>query len=295
MSETTQSLARKIGGARELQSVARTMKALAAATRGQYEDAVHALGDYYRAVELGLVACFRHRGVLPALARAEKRPGTAAVAIVLGSDQGLVGQFNDQLAEFVAADLNSCPEPGTVWAVGERLEALARDFGLGPERVYPLPASVSGIAPLVTRILLDLEAEQERRGGAQVSIFHNRSQAGVGFEPIRHCLLPLDEKWRKGLEGVTWPTKALPEVMEEGGATLVGFVREYLFVSLFKALAESLASENASRFAAMQRAEKNIGELLEELQRTFHRLRQNAIDEELFEVVAGFEALFERA
>jgi quercetin 2,3-dioxygenase len=66
---------------------------------------------------------------------------------------------------------------------------------------------------------------------------------------------------------------------------------EYLFISLFRACAESLASENASRLAAMERADKNINELLEQLQGTFHRLRQSGIDEELFDVISGFEAL----
>ncbi len=41
----------------------------------------------------------------------------------------------------------------------------------------------------------------------------------------------------------------------------------------------------------MQRAETNIDELLEELSLFFHRLRQSAIDEELFDVISGFEAL----
>jgi F-type H+-transporting ATPase subunit gamma len=41
----------------------------------------------------------------------------------------------------------------------------------------------------------------------------------------------------------------------------------------------------------MQRAEKNIDELLEDLNRSFHRLRQSGIDEELFDVISGFEAL----
>jgi F-type H+-transporting ATPase subunit gamma len=72
---------------------------------------------------------------------------------------------------------------------------------------------------------------------------------------------------------------------------LRALIREYLFVSLFRACAESLASENASRLAAMQRADKNIDELLEDLNRTFHRQRQNGIDEELFDVISGFEAL----
>ena len=79
--------------------------------------------------------------------------------------------------------------------------------------------------------------------------------------------------------------------MGGGTATLRALIREYLFVSLFRACAESLASENASRLAAMQRADKNIDELLEDLNRTFHRQRQNGIDEELFDVISGFEAL----
>ena len=73
--------------------------------------------------------------------------------------------------------------------------------------------------------------------------------------------------------------------------TLQSVIHEYLFISLFRACAESLASENASRLAAMQRADKNIDELLGILNTTFHRQRQGNIDEELFGVVAGFEAL----
>jgi F-type H+-transporting ATPase subunit gamma len=72
---------------------------------------------------------------------------------------------------------------------------------------------------------------------------------------------------------------------------LHGLIREYLFISLFRACAESLASENASRLSAMERADKNINDLLEQLHRTFNQLRQSGIDEELFDVISGFEAL----
>ena len=104
-------------------------------------------------------------------------------------------------------------------------------------------------------------------------------------------LLPLDETWRRKLAELPSPKGNLPDVMGGGIATLRALIREYLFVSLFRACAESLVSENASRLAAMQRADKNINELLEDLNRTFHRLRQNGIDEELFDVISGFEAL----
>ena len=88
-----------------------------------------------------------------------------------------------------------------------------------------------------------------------------------------------------------WPTTRVPEVMGGDTATVRAFVREYLFVSLFRACAESLASEHASRLAAMQRADKNIDELLEDFNGRFHRVRQSAIDEERLDVIAGFEVL----
>ena len=72
---------------------------------------------------------------------------------------------------------------------------------------------------------------------------------------------------------------------------LIKLIREYLFVSLFCAAAESPASENASRLAAMDRADRNIDERLDKLQGSFHRFRQSGIDEEMFDVIAGFDAL----
>ena len=68
-------------------------------------------------------------------------------------------------------------------------------------------------------------------------------------------------------------------------------IGEYLFVCIYRAFANSLASENASRLAAMQSAEKNIEERLEELFMQFHRQRQMTITEELLDIVSGFEAL----
>jgi F-type H+-transporting ATPase subunit gamma len=103
--------------------------------------------------------------------------------------------------------------------------------------------------------------------------------------------LPLDAQWQHSLAKVRWPTANLPEVWGDGTATLRALIREYLFISLFRACAESLASENASRLAAMQRADKNINDLLEQLHGAFHQLRQSGIDEELFDVISGFEAL----
>jgi F-type H+-transporting ATPase subunit gamma len=72
---------------------------------------------------------------------------------------------------------------------------------------------------------------------------------------------------------------------------LSSLIREYLFITLFRAFVDSMASENAARLAAMQGAQTNIEELMDDLQRQYHQLRQMSITEELLDIVSGFEAL----
>jgi F-type H+-transporting ATPase subunit gamma len=292
MSDTTASLRRKISSAGDLQSVVRSMKALAASSIGQYEQSVRALADYYRVVELGLSICFRKNVPVAPMTKGKGRTGEASVgAVVFGSDQGLVGQFNDVVADFAVKTLAALPGKPQVWAVGERVQACLSDAGLPLVGLFAVPNSVKAITPLVGQILVESEKRHSQGAVTELHLFYNRPSSGAVYAPVSQRLLPLDETWRRKLAELPWPTGDLPEVMGVGTATLRALIREYLFVSLFRACAESLASENASRLAAMQRADKNIDDLLEALNGTFHRLRQSGIDEELFDVVSGFEAL----
>lgn len=294
MSDTTENLRRKLDSARDLQSVVRAMKALAASSIGQYQRSVLALTDYYRTVELGLGAWFRARALDGPTHHPRPRTGPGAVsAVVFGSDQGLVGRFNDVVAADAVEALSALPRAARprVWAVGERVHARLADAGITPTGVFEVPGSVDAIAPLVGQILVDTESIDGSAEASELHLFYNRSTTGAGYAPVRQRLLPLDEAWRRELSAVPWPTKLVPQVMGNSTATLRALIREYLFVSIFRACAESLASESASRLAAMQRADKNIDELLETLHGKFHRLRQSGIDEELFDVISGFEAL----
>jgi F-type H+-transporting ATPase subunit gamma len=293
VSDTQISLRRKIDGAVKLESVVRTMKAVAASGIGQYEAAVSALADYELSVKLGLSVCFRQTGPFAAHSRRETVGGVVG-AIVFGSDQGLVGQFNETMAEFVEKSLETLPGEKRIWTVGERLYARLADADLPLAGKFAVPSSVNAITSLVSQ--LQVASEEQGAGGcAQVYVFHLRPTAGALCEPVTQRLLPLDKQWQKDLAEIHWPNKSLPELFGHNETTLRAFIREYLFISLFKACAESLASENASRLAAMQRAEKNIDSLLSDLNRTFYRLRQSSIDEELFDVIAGFNALSQKA
>ncbi len=288
MSDTVASLRRKIGGANDLQSVVRTMKALAAASIGQYERSVGAVADYSRIVEQGLSLCLRDSGPVVA------PPGQAAGgvgAVVFGSDQGLVGEFNEVVAEYAVTVLSARPGNHQIWSVGERVHERLSDTVPPVIGSFAVPLSVQAIGPLVGHILVAYEEQNSRETVGEFHLIHNRPTAEGVYLPVSQKLLPLDDTWRRSLSERPWPTGNLPEILGAGTATLGAFIREYLFVSLFRACAESLASENAARLAAMERADKNIDELLVTLNSDFRRLRQSGIDEELFDVVAGYEAL----
>lgn len=291
--ETLANLQQKLTSAEDLKSVVRIMKAMAASNIGQYELAVSALGAYNRTVGLGILAYFREKQASDLRSKAiiKRKKEPLQCAIIFGSDQGLVGKFNDNLADFAAAYLTDLPGKQEIWAVGERVALKLVDMGFTSTKRFPLPGSVEAITPLVSQILLNSEESIENGLFHGVYVFHNQPNPGIGYTHMVEQLLPLNEKWKQRFLALKWPTALIPQVVADRKDTLLALIHEYLFASLFKACAESLASENASRLVAMQRAEKNIGELLDHLQHQYHHLRQGLIDEELFDVISGFEAL----
>jgi len=291
--DTLESLRQKLDGAQEIKSVVRTMKAVAASNIGQYELAVSSLGDYFRTIALGIFAYFRQENnkSLYQQNETEHKEDKLNYAIVFGSDQGLVGQFNDSLTDFVSKSLKDVPGKIEIWAIGERIQLLLEDMGYNTSKLFSVPNSVNAITPLVQEILVKAEEHFNQGNTNDVYIFHNQPKSGPGYEAVVQRLLPLDAKWKQSLTILKWPTNEIPEVIGGTQPTLLALIHAYLFTSLFKACAESLNSENASRLASMQRAEKNIEDLLDDISRKFNSMRQSSIDEELFDVVTGFEAL----
>jgi F-type H+-transporting ATPase subunit gamma len=291
VNDTTAGLRRKIASAGDLQSVVRTMKALAASSIGQYERSVLGLGDYARTVDVGLGACLRGRDPIameqgPTGREAEHSIG----AVVFGSDQGLVGSFNEVVVDYATNTLATLSRSPRIWAIGERVHGRLQEAHLPLMDLFSVPGSVQTITPLIGRILAEYETERDLGNVNELHLFHNRPVPGHGYQPVHQRLLPLDEVWRLQFIDRPWPRNAIPEILG-GDATLRALIREFLFISLFRACAESLASENTSRLAAMERADRNIDELMAELGGNLHRLRQSGIDEELFDVISGFEAL----
>ena len=290
--QTLDALKRRIHSAEDLQSIVRTMKALAAVSIRQYEKAVQSLVEYNRTTELGLHVVLTDRG--QELLEEENRTGGRVGAIIFGSDQGMCGQFNDVIAEHA---LNSLSEMGggieesIRLSVGIRVEPRLQDAGYPSDESISLPGSVGGISPKVQSVLLAIDGWRLDRDVNTIYLFYNRPTSAATYRPTTVRLLPIDVERLRSMETKTWPSHTLPVFTMDRRTLLSGLIRQHLFVLLFRAFAESLASENAARLAAMQSAERNIEDRLVELNQEYHGLRQNSITSELLDIVSGFEVL----
>jgi F-type H+-transporting ATPase subunit gamma len=277
----------KLTTAHQLGSIVRAMKAVAASSISQYEAALAALSDYERSVELGLSLCL---GGSVGTAKTPRRC-SAVGAVIFGSDQGMVGQFNSQLMDFTREALEKMAAPKVLWVIGEQIQALSQATDGSIRSRFPTPNSVAGISTLVGRILLEIEQYSTREPDAHIHVFHNRPTTPTTYVPTERQVLPLDQSWILRVRAARWPVGSLPELFGDPAPALHAFVREQMFIGLYQACTQSQASEHGCRLAAMQRAQDNIDRLSRKLNLSVNGLRQSLIDNELFDVLSGFDQL----
>jgi F-type H+-transporting ATPase subunit gamma len=289
---TLENLKTQIGTIDLLQSVVRTMKTLAAVSMRQQEKAIQALSDYSRTIDMGL-AILLNQGAGEIIEQLPTPDGKLG-AVIIGSDQGLCGRFNEQVVSFALEKLPN-QEPAEsrrhILCVGRRAHMYLAESGARVDEVISAPVSVTGIIPAVNSLLVMIEQWNAQFGIERVVICYNRLLAGTTCRPEILHLLPFDQDRLREISSSPWPGTTIPLYTMDRNRLFSLLVRHSLFASLYQVLAESMAGENASRLASMQAAEKNIGERLDELNLRFRDLRQGAITEEVLDIVSGFEAM----
>jgi len=288
-----ESLRRNLDRTRDLKTVVKTMKSIAAVNVRHYERAVGSVNEYNQTVELGLRALLFDKAV-PIEVREGASSQTLGV-LVFGSDQGMCGPFNERIVSFLQEHLlkDAGGRIGAALAVGERVVPYLKDAGLPVEGPINLPGAPDSVTWSVQEILLIVD-EWRRSGKAdRVEIFHNHPESGAAYTSQRQTLIPLDPRWLREIRESPWPGRSLPFHTMDFVDLFPALVRQSLLVRVYRAFVESLAAENASRFASMQSAEDNLEERIGELEASYRRQRQSMISEELFDVIAGFEALSE--
>ncbi|MDX1645812.1 MAG: FoF1 ATP synthase subunit gamma [Longimicrobiales bacterium] len=292
---TLEQIRRQVESAEDLHSISKAMKALAAVRIRQSRQAVESLDRYGRTVELALQLLLRSRP--RRMRRMEEDQVSGGVgAVVFGSDLGLAGRFNIRITDFALEILgDEHPEPGmrTVLAVGSRVAAQLESQGQPVAVRLPAPDSVEALTPTVQELLVAIQEMRAERRLERFHLFYNHYHHGATYRPHRVHLLPLNVEWLGGLEERSWPTPVIPTFRTPWHELFSALVREHLFVTLYAATALSQASENASRLASMEAAERRIEERLAELEGRFNQQRQERITGEILDLLTGYLAAME--
>lgn len=283
--ETEHSLRRRIKTIGDLHAIVRTMKALAAVSVRQYEALLKSLDEYTQTVDMGLQVALHGRFV----DKPDRRqPALQLTAVIFGSDVGLCGRFNEDLIAYALDHMNGfqvTQENRRVLAVGSRIHSRLSELGHPVEESITTPGSTAAVTATIRQILAKIDEWQDRTF-EQVLLFYSQS----GSPRLLH-LLPVEPGQFSRLSREPWPSRVLPKFSLDAERLLAALIRQHLFVCLFRACAESLTAENQMRLRAMQAAERNVQDKLDELMFQFRNQRQDTIDAELFDIGAGFEAV----
>ena len=286
---TQESLVRKMKSVDELRSIVRTMKAMAAANLHQYERAVESLEDYHHTVALGLqIVLGKGRAKRPHKHLAVKTG--SLLAVVIGTDYGFAGQFNEEIIRHALTVLDRDQTTTHVIAVGGQAADGLNKVQRKIAAAFPLPSSLAGINPLVQRLALEIEQIRTTQDVEEVLLLFNRPSASTTYTQQTTRLFPVLFDDVLG-DAQRWPSRSLPMYTVGYAQMLQALVREYIYVSIYRSIALSMAGENVSRLAAMHAAVKKIEEVSENLTMEYRQKRQNAITGELLDILSGFEAL----
>lgn len=282
--QQVEAVRKKIAITKDLLSVVKTMKALAAVNIRHFENAAKGVGEYAEVIEDGWTVFFRNAGILP-------RSGKDGLDVVLaiGSDQGMCGQFNDisrVQALKVMDELSSNGRKVSCWTCGERIRGALEDSGVSVDLNFRVPGSLRGVNSIVDEIERSLEDWKSSHRMHGFSIVNNLYASSGPNVAARH-VLPLHQ--RSG--NTKWTGRSLPMTNIPDQDLFSTLFREHLYISIYGAIVQSLAAENSARLMAMQVAEKNIIEHVGLLEFQFRNTRQGTITGELLDIVAGVEAV----
>ena len=282
--QTLAGLRKRLKATASLKDIVKSMKTLSAVSVGSYEKSSAALDEYAKNVELAMAAVI---GSCPPPGSAPPALGAKTVAIVLGSDQGLVGRFNKSVMEFAFDFLKHegvAPAGAALVVGGRSLASKMTAAGRDIDTLFTMPGSVRVVSTVAKKIILRLN--ELVSGGASVHVFYNKRTA-AGSRPEHLRLLPVDSRFFGRVESRRWPSRGSPVYAAPPAVLMDGFMRQLLFVDVYRALSTSLAAEHFARMMAMQGAENNIDEHLSRIRLEYQTRRQDEITAELVDIVVG--------
>lgn len=214
--------------------------------------------------------------------------------IVIGSDRGLCGGFNNNLFKLVEDHLHrEYPE----WIADGRLELICigkKADAYFSKRGYRVVQSWPGFFDNLTysaamKIMDEVIRDFTSGKIDEVGIAYNEFKSVISQNRKVRRILPIDPEEMNTVKDSALPADYIYEPGVEG--ILDELLPRFLHMELWSALLESSAAEEGARMAAMDNATENATELEDELRLKYNQARQSAITTEISEIVSGAQAL----
>ena len=275
----------------DIKTIVSTMKTLAAARIRQFESVANATNSYDETIELALQLLMQHPDC-PLRLLPDSQPTRVVGMVLLGSDQGFCGRFNENIVANAVKFRDKEFANGEIRLIGlgRKLEAVLQTRGLDAEQIFSFPASVSGLNSLVHDVLQAVNQWRVKDQIDTIQLVYSQRRKAASPLVVRQQILPPSRQWLQSLASRPWGVNSLPICSVSWTTAFSSTVQQWLFIQVYRCIAESLASENSSRISAMRKAENNIDAHLEDLNLEFNRTRQQSITEELRDILAGVDA-----
>jgi F-type H+-transporting ATPase subunit gamma len=214
--------------------------------------------------------------------------------VLITADKGLCGAFNTNLTKAAQAFIRENPDKNIeIMALGRKGRDFFRNrhanitsefLGLTGKGRVEFSEALEVAETIIKQYTEDKEIDK-------VFIIYNEFKSVLSQRVVLEQLLPISHATAEETE-TKQPANLVDYVYEQSPEEMFSTLLPRLIrTQIFRALLESVASEQGARMTAMDSASKNASELIESLTLNMNRIRQAAITNEIIEVVSGAAAL----
>ena len=283
---STREIRRRIRGVKNIKQVTRAMNMIAAARLRRAQTKAESARPYAERLR-EILQDVQASGVGGRHPLLETRAVTRIGVLLVTSDRGLAGAFNATITREVDQFLREqTVEIGFV-TVGKKGRDYFRMRGRTIDQHFAQPSRdvrLEELSAISKRVISDYTSGRYDR----VYLAFSEFKSVLKSVPTVLQLLPVEEKNSAAAAAAHTASYQFEPEAEELLETLLP---QYVEVLIYRALVESLASEQAARMIAMKAATDSATDMIDRLTREYNRVRQTSITKQILEVVSGAEAL----
>lgn len=291
MAQSMRDIKRRIRSVENTKQITKAMEMVAASKLRKARERAEKSQPYFKELieTVGEIMKITGKTTNPLL---KVREGDRKAFIVITADRGLSGGYNSNVIR-KAVDTIENQESTSVIALGSKGRDYfnIRNYSVIDEYIGISESPDVSYAKEIGQKIMKLFREEEID---QVYLVYTKFVSTLTQEPQIQKLLPISYEIKEEQQGNNNEKKKPKAVMDyepSAEAVLDKLLPEYIQNTIYGAMVESAASEQASRKVAMESATDNANDIIDDLSLTYNRARQGAITQELSEIVGSAEAL----